>query len=107
MKIKKFPLNMILWLVLCSVVIGGVILIFITINYNEKKENISVNQKISFVLGEYKGNLALYRGDSKKPYIILEERTSYLNEYDRERVGQGISVESESELNKLIEDMTS
>ena len=40
MKIKKFPLNMILWLVLCSVVIGGVILIFITINYNEKKENI-------------------------------------------------------------------
>jgi len=106
MSIKKFPFNMILWTVTSSLVVGIVIILFTTSDIRRNSEDISVTNNISFVLKDYNGNLALFRGNSDEPYVVLDEKTSFLNEYDRNRVLAGISVNTRSELEKLIEDMT-
>lgn len=106
MSIKKFPFNMILWTVASSLVVGMVIILFTTSDIRRNSEGISVTNNISFVLKDYNGNLALFRGNSDEPYVILDEKTSFLNEYDRNRVVAGISVNTRNELEKLIEDMT-
>lgn len=61
---------------------------------------------ISFRLKDHDGFLAVYRGNSEKPYTILDYRTNFLNEYDRQLVADGISVETEHDMRILIEDMT-
>lgn len=106
MSIKKFPFNMILWTVASSLVVGMVIILFTTSDIRRNSEDISVTNNISFVLKDYNGNLALFRGNSDEPYVVLDEKTSFLNEYDRNRVVSGISVNTRTELEKLIEDMT-
>lgn len=106
MSIKKFPFNMILWTVASSLVVGMVIILFTTSDIRRNSEDILVTNNISFVLKDYNGNLALFRGNSDEPYVVLDEKTSFLNEYDRNRVLAGISVNTRSELEKLIEDMT-
>ena len=71
---------------------------------NTGAEEVMIN--LSYILKDYNGYLALFRGDSKVPYLVLESRTIFLNEYDRKLVFDGISVRTERELHRLIEDMT-
>ena len=61
-----------------------------------------------FVLGEFDGRLALYREQSQKPYRILDMELYLLSEEDQQRIRSGgIVVESEEELERLIEDWDS
>ena len=61
----------------------------------------------SFVLKEYNGFLAVFRGSSPVPYIQLDTQISFLNEYDRVLMKDGIRVSSEKDLRRAIEDFTS
>ncbi len=61
----------------------------------------------SFVLKEYNGFLAVFRGSSSVPYIQLDTQVSFLNEYDRVLMKDGIKVSSEKDLRRAIEDFTS
>lgn len=67
----------------------------------------STSSSVGYILGEYDGQLALYRSDSSSPYKKLSYNISMLTEYDREQVLNGIYVDTEAELNALIEDLTS
>lgn len=62
---------------------------------------------IGFVLGESNGHLALYRENSTKPYRILEMETYLLSEADLQALQEGIVVETEEELERLLEDWDS
>ncbi len=61
----------------------------------------------SFVLKEYNGFLAVFRGDSPVPYMQLDTQINFLNEYDRVLMKDGIRVSSENDLKRAIEDFTS
>ena len=60
-----------------------------------------------YVLGVYEGQLALFREHSRVPYQRLDMPLSMLSAYDREQVEQGIVVQTQEELRKLLEDLTS
>ncbi len=68
----------------------------------------AAQEHIGFILGEFDGRLALYREHSAKPYRILDMEIYLLSEEDQQRIRSGgIMVESQEELDKLIEDWDS
>lgn len=69
--------------------------------------NAGSQSTIQFVLKEYEGKLGLFRGDAATPYQTLDFDVNYLGEYDRELLKQGIGVDTQRELEILIEDYTS
>ena len=62
---------------------------------------------ISYCLREYEGELAVFRGDSTEPYKKLGVSLSLMTDEDRELLREGITVMSEKELKRVIEDFTS
>lgn len=77
-------------------------------NYTQAETMSSVQQEVGYTLKEYDGKIGIFRGDADKPYTYVEDvEISYLNEYDRELLKNGIEVSTESELKSLIEDLTS
>lgn len=63
--------------------------------------------QVDYVLGEYEGHLALFRGEQTAPYQILDMPVQLLSAYDREQIAQGIHVHTEAELRSLVEDFAS
>ncbi|MBE6853891.1 MAG: hypothetical protein E7505_10565 [Ruminococcus sp.] len=87
-------------------VIGG---IYQTSKNIKNMETLTVDEvsiDMSYKLKDHNGFLAMYRGKSDKPYIVLDYQTSFLNEYDRQLVSEGICVETEKEMRVLLEDFT-
>ncbi|MBE6850337.1 MAG: hypothetical protein E7504_01140 [Ruminococcus sp.] len=73
-----------------------------------KNASMAAHEHVGFVLGEFGGKLALFRENSKKPYRILDMETYLLSEEDLELIRSGgIIVDSEEELERLIEDWDS
>jgi len=99
---------------LTSATFSGV-LVICTLAQNIRNEKISakvpdepaVLESVGYILREYENNLAVFRGDSENPYKIVSVNLNLLSEYDREMLREGIEVDSESEINRLIEDLTS
>lgn len=59
---------------------------------------------VGYILREYEGHLALFRGHVDKPFRILDTEVWLLPEEDRLAVQEGIFVETEAELRSLLED---
>ncbi len=86
-----------------------IIIIGFMISYSHKNKALTVRESdlsVSFVLKEYNGKLGLFRGDAPSPYQTLDFDITYLSEYDRELLKQGIAVGTQNELDMLIEDYT-
>ncbi len=64
----------------------------------------SQRDPIGFVMREYGGSLALFRENSEKPYKILDFPLYLLSETDRAALQEGILVETEAELTRILED---
>ena len=62
---------------------------------------------ISYCLREFEGELAVFRGDDPAPYRKLEVNLNLMTDEDRELLKNGITVDSEKELKRVIEDFTS
>ena len=60
-----------------------------------------------WVIREYENGLAVFRGDSESPYRIININLNLLSDYDRQTLINGIEADSESEINRIIEDLTS
>ncbi|MBE6862572.1 MAG: hypothetical protein E7497_06725 [Ruminococcus sp.] len=58
-----------------------------------------------YVVREYDGKLGVFRGNSNTPYRVVEYDASLLSEYDRSQLVQGISLETEAELDTYLEDI--
>jgi hypothetical protein len=57
-----------------------------------------------YTLKEHEGKLALFVDGSSVPSQIFDTPTELLPEYDREMLKDGIVVNNETDLQKLIED---
>lgn len=105
MKVYKYILTS-----LAAAAVGAVTGCIIQSTRNMKNSELPVlhgiETKDEFIIKDHDGFLALYRQSAESPYLILDYRTSYLNEYDRTLVIEGISVPTEKEMNILIEDLT-
>lgn len=91
-----------------------------TLSYNLKIDNslnkhlapveqsqTSVCEKTVYTLKEYNGKIAVFCSDEPEPVKVLERFVKELPEEDKKLINRGISVYSESQLQKLIEDYTS
>ena len=65
------------------------------------------SQNSGFVLKEYDGKIAYFRGDSQTPEEVFDVYVNSLPEQDQKRMKDGIRVQTREELNRLIEDFTS
>ena len=59
------------------------------------------------ILGVFEGKLALFAGKSHYPNIVYDFYVRNLPQEDQNRLFEGISVSSESELESLLEDFMS
>ena len=99
---------------LTSATFSGV-LIICTLAQNIRNEKISakvpnepaVLESMGYVIREYENGLAVFRGDSESPYRIININLNLLSDYDRQTLINGIEADSESEINRIIEDLTS
>jgi len=62
---------------------------------------------LSFLLGNHKGYLALWKEDCPEPYQIFPIKVDSLPEADQQSLAQGIPARSELELAQLLEDFLS
>lgn len=95
--------------VLCffAVIITGFIMF---INFGSKeKEIINAADSVShlYTLTEYNGKIALYKNGFSMPVEIFDVNINSLPQSDRELIKNGIHAESDSEIQKFIEDYTS
>ncbi len=107
MKINKNYPQMLLKVTVTAIIIGLFIILIIINKDNKTPSDINTeNMDMSYMLSDFEGHLALFRGTNERPYIVLDEKTCYLNDYDKQNVKKGIKVNTEQELHRLIEDMT-
>ncbi|MBS6445500.1 MAG: BofC C-terminal domain-containing protein [Ruminococcus sp.] len=99
--------------IICFGIVTSVVILNATYsvdsNYTQA-ETITTTQQITvgYTLKEYDGRVGIFRGDADKPYTYIDDiEISYLNEYDRELLKNGIEVATETELKSLIEDLIS
>ncbi len=102
----------IIYMYITAIAITVVIFIFsMGVSFsNNKTESVETPQTIydsGYILGEYNGKIALYRSGSNEPYKKLDFKVDMLTEYDKQMVINGIHLDTEEELNRLIEDLTS
>ena len=71
------------------------------------KTVITEEEKIIYTLKDHNGRLALFESNNPKPMAVYEIFTSTLPETDQLDLKNGITVTSEKEAQKLIEEYTS
>ncbi len=64
-------------------------------------------ESADFIVREHDGKLGVFRGDSEKPFRIIDFDVSLLSEYDRTQLEEGIVIENMDELDTFIEDVAS
>lgn len=63
--------------------------------------------KTGYTVREYNGRIGIFAGESSQPFRIISYDVSLMPEFDREQLREGITVETEYELNRFIEDIAS
>lgn len=72
-----------------------------------KKNALTALLLLSFVLGSYKGYVALFNKGAEEPRQIYPYQVSTLPPADQQALEEGIVVRTEEQLNKLLEDYLS
>lgn len=62
---------------------------------------------LSFLLGIHQGNIALWKDDDPEPIRVFPFSASLLPQADRNALAQGIRVENEDALLRLLQDFLS
>ena len=62
---------------------------------------------LAFLIGNHKGFIALWHDSAGDPAIVFPYSVSSLPPQDQQRINNGIYLESEEELNRLLEDYLS
>ena len=105
-------------LLLASMAVSAVIIV-VTVSSSVNRQRISAEKEafetttsttpllIGYCLKEYEGGLAVFRGTSDTPFKKFDVNIALMSDYDRILLHDGIFVQTEKELNSLIEDYTS
>ena len=99
---------------LTAVAISGV-LVICTMAQNVRDERIIAKsppeivkfEPVFYVVKEYEGQLAVFKGNSETPCRLLDCDFYMLSDADKEMFSEGITVKTDAELVSLIEDYTS
>lgn len=98
--------------ILCVGLVGSGIIL--SMAYNSPTQNptqaetvVPVEERSTYVIKIYNGRVGLFRGTAQEPYYYLDLDVSCLSDYDKELLTTGISVTTDTELQSLIEDLTS
>lgn len=111
---KKSADMRIFFTLLTAVTISGFIVIC---TLGQKVHSERVEAKLSSVIEterpsdiitvrEYDGRVCVFIGESPAPYRTLDVDVSLLSDYDRELLREGIRMESEADLRRFIEDIS-
>lgn len=105
---RKFIIGSYCFILLC-ILISFVGLPIINKNFTDsaKSEIETPNNSLSYIVKDFNGNIAVFEGDSKTPFKITEVCTNTLPKLDQEKLINGIVVNSQIELNTLLEDLCS
>ena len=75
---------------------------------NKKIENSKDNTSISYIVKDFKGNVAVFEKNSENyPFKVTKVFTKRLPKKDQLILKNGIEVENQNELNSLLEDLCS
>ncbi|MGN0539696.1 MAG: hypothetical protein ACI4KI_07580 [Candidatus Fimenecus sp.] len=80
---------------------------FVNTEPNEEEKMQNTASATVYTVADYQGKIAVFKNREKTPFEIYDSYVSSLPEEDRELLKNGIQTESESELQKIIEDYTS
>ena len=73
----------------------------------KRKKALFLALVFGFLLGIYEGKVALWVGDDPQPFKVFPYSASILPENDRQKLEEGIRVESREDLSRLLEDYLS
>lgn len=73
---------------------------------NSEAQKIDLTEKY-FIVKDFYGKIAVFENDSDEPIKITDSFISYLPEYDRQQLKNGVRADSEKELKRLLEDYCS
>ncbi|MDR0919240.1 MAG: hypothetical protein LBM93_08335 [Oscillospiraceae bacterium] len=120
---KENQIRGILTVFLVAIMVSAVIIIFTLVLGNEnvqetetvadaavisqvyQTEATVITKPIGYVMKDYDGVVAIFRENSELPYQILDYPMYLLSDEDKMAVEEGITVETEQEMKRLIEDM--
>lgn len=74
------------------------------LNKQNQKE---MTKKKEYVIKDYKGNIAVFESDEKKPFRITDIEVKNLPEIDRKELKNGIIAKNDEQLHTLLEDYLS
>ena len=102
-----------IFLLLVSLMLSAVIVMVpaakgVALQKSNAIAELAANQPVPeprFLLRTYEGHLALWREGAARPYRILQTELWLLSDADRQAVEAGIYVDTEAELNRLLEDL--
>lgn len=60
-----------------------------------------------YIVKDFYGKIAVFESGGSEPIEITDALTSYLPEYDRQQLKNGVRADSEKELKRLLEDYCS
>lgn len=94
-----------------SLVLSCATIILSLIFNKDNNENVNAEaktaQKIEYILKDYNGHLAVFYSSEETPYEEFDILTNSFSDYDKNLLSQGISADTEDEIQQLIEDYTS
>jgi len=73
----------------------------------ERKRQIYLALVLAFLLGNYKGYIALWSGTDPEPMVVFPYRTDSLPPADQAALENGIPLENREQLTHLLEDFLS
>lgn len=97
---------------ICPLIIGFTTLSMIFFNKNTKLKEIKTKEieaneeknNYEYVVKEIDGKIGVFENGKNVPIETLEKEVEYLPEYDKKILKDGIFVENNQELNKILED---
>lgn len=108
---KKIISKKIFFTIFTAVTISGFIVICTlaqTVHHEKIQTKFTANEVLQpeCIVREYDGKIGVFRGNGDKPYKIIDYDISLLSDYDRKELADGIIIESDEELRKFIEDIS-
>ncbi len=58
------------------------------------------------IVREYNGKIGVFKGESSVPYRIIDYDISLLSDFDRTELSKGVVMETDYELRRFIEDIS-
>lgn len=104
---------------LLSAMITSAIIIIASVSSSVERQKVKAREQltqtvtettpaeIGYVLKEYQGDIAVFRGTSQTPFKFLGVNLNLMSDYDKVLLHDGIFVQTTKELNAIIEDFTS